>query len=130
MAEHLIHELGAVKVAVIESIFFPPQVIIGEDGTVRLANNELYHYSGDAGNYLFLVGDYQSTSAEGHYLLADTYLEIAESLGVKMIYTLGGYGVGHLVRNLVCFQQSTTLTFVRLSRRQAAVSAGMNLAEA
>ncbi len=99
VAEHLIHELGAVKVAVIESIFFPPQVIIGEDGTVRLANNELYHYSGDAGNYLFLVGDYQSTSAEGHYLLADTYLEIAESLGVKMIYTLGGYGVGHLVED-------------------------------
>jgi uncharacterized protein (TIGR00162 family) len=97
VAEHLIHELGAVKVAVIESIFFPPQVIIGEDGTVRLSNNELYHYSNDTGNYLFLVGDYQSTSAEGHYLLADTYLEIAESLGVKMIYTLGGYGVGHLV---------------------------------
>jgi uncharacterized protein (TIGR00162 family) len=97
VAEHLIHELGAVKVAEIESIFFPPQVIIGEDGTVRLANNELYHYRSDAGNYLFLVGDYQSTSAEGHYLLADTYLEIAESLGVKMLYTLGGYGVGHLV---------------------------------
>lgn len=97
VAEHLIHELGAVKVAEIESIFFPPQVIIGEDGTVRLANNELYHYSSDAGRYLFLVGDYQSTSAEGHYLLADAYLEIAESLGVKMVYTLGGYGVGHLV---------------------------------
>jgi uncharacterized protein (TIGR00162 family) len=97
VAEHMIRELGAVKVAEIESIFFPPQVIIEENGCVRLANNEIYYYQGEDRRYLFLVGDYQSTSAEGHYLLADAYLEIAEKMGVKRIYTLGGYGVGHLV---------------------------------
>lgn len=97
VAEHLIHELGAQKIAEIESIFFPPQVIIQENGTVRLANNEIYFYDGEEHRLLFLVGDYQSTSAEGHYLLADTFLSIAGSLGVSRIYTLGGYGVGHLV---------------------------------
>lgn len=97
VAEHMIHELGAQKIAEIESIFFPPQVIIGENGTVRLANNEIYAYEGRDRNILFLVGDFQSTSAEGHYLLADTYLSIAEDHGVSRIYTLGGYGVGHLV---------------------------------
>ncbi|MCU0632025.1 MAG: proteasome assembly chaperone family protein [Methanolinea sp.] len=97
VAEHLIHELGASKIAEIESIFFPPQVIIGENGMVRLANNEIYFYEGEDHRLLFLVGDFQSTSAEGHYLLADTFLSIAEDLGVSRMYTLGGYGVGHLV---------------------------------
>lgn len=97
VAEHMIRELGARKIAEIESIFFPPQVIILDDGTVRLANNEIYYYEHGTRNLLFLVGDYQSTSAEGHYLLADAFLEIAAIFGVSRIYTLGGYGVGHLV---------------------------------
>jgi len=97
VAEHMIHELGARKIVEIESIFFPPQVIIQENGTVRLANNEIYLYDGKDCRILFLVGDFQSTSAEGHYLLADAFLSIAEDLGVSRIYTLGGYGVGHLV---------------------------------
>ncbi|NYT20608.1 MAG: proteasome assembly chaperone family protein [Methanomicrobiales archaeon] len=97
VAEHLIRELGAGKVAEIESIFFPPQVIIDEQGTVRLANNEIYFYEGEDHRFLFLVGDYQATSAEGHYLLADAYLDVAEACGVQRVYTLGGYGVGHLV---------------------------------
>lgn len=97
VAEHMIRELEAVKVAEIESIFFPPQVIIEDNGCVRLANNEIYYYRDDDRCYLFLIGDYQSTSAEGHYLLTDVYLDIAEQMKVKRIYTLGGYGVGHLV---------------------------------
>jgi uncharacterized protein (TIGR00162 family) len=97
VAEHMIQELGAEKVAEIHSIFFPPQVIIDESGTVRLANNELYYYAGETHRFLFLVGDYQATSGEGHYLLADAYLDIAAECGVSRVYTLGGYGVGHLV---------------------------------
>jgi uncharacterized protein (TIGR00162 family) len=90
VAEHMIRELGAEKIAEIESIFFPPQVIIDEQGTVRLANNEIYFYESEHHRFLFLVGDYQATSAEGHYLLADAYLDIAEACGVERLYTLGG----------------------------------------
>lgn len=97
VAEHLIHELGAKKIAQIHSIYFPPQVIIGEDSVIRLANNEIFFYKNNTHQMLFLVGDFQSTSNEGHYLLADQYLKIAEELGVRRIYTLGGFGVGHLV---------------------------------
>ncbi|MCQ8894464.1 MAG: proteasome assembly chaperone family protein [Methanolinea sp.] len=97
VAEHMIHELPARKIAEIESVFFPPQVIIRENGIIRLANNEIYYYDGGKTRLLFLVGDFQSTSGEGHYLLADTYISIAKDLGVRRIYTLGGYGVGHLV---------------------------------
>ncbi|HTY14196.1 MAG TPA: proteasome assembly chaperone family protein [Methanoregulaceae archaeon] len=96
VAEHLIHELGARKIADIHSIYLPPQVMI-EENVIRLANNEVYLYDGPPRQLLFLVGDFQSSSNEGHYLLADCYLSIAEELGVSRIYTLGGFGVGHLV---------------------------------
>lgn len=96
VAEHMIHELDAEKIAEIHSIYFPPQVIIEKEGVARLVNNEIYRCNGEQ-EMLFLVGDYQSTSSEGHYLLSSFYLDIAEELGVKRVITLGGYGVGHLV---------------------------------
>ena len=96
VAEHMIQEFQAKKVAELYSIHFPPQVIIEPDGVARLARNEVYVSEGEK-RIAFLVGDYQSASAEGHYLLAEAYLDIAERLGVRRIYTLGGYGVGHLV---------------------------------
>jgi len=100
VAEHMIEELDAEKIAEIHSIFFPPQVLMDEKGITRLPNNEIYRYEGENISIMFLVGDFQSTSPEGHYLLTDTYLEIAEKLGVKRIYTLGGYGVGHLIEDV------------------------------
>lgn len=97
VAEYMIHQLGAEKIGEINSIYFPPQVILDENGLARLARNELYLYHTDEKDIVFLVGDHQSTSNEGHYLLADQYCEIAEELKVRRIYTLGGFGVGHLV---------------------------------
>jgi uncharacterized protein (TIGR00162 family) len=97
VAEYMIHQLGATKIGEIHSIYFPPQVILDENGLARLARNELFLYHTEEKDILFLVGDHQSTSNEGHYILADQYCEIAEELHVKRIYTLGGFGVGHLV---------------------------------
>ncbi|MDD3856663.1 MAG: proteasome assembly chaperone family protein [Methanoculleus sp.] len=99
VADHLIHELGAEKIGEISSPHFPPQVIVDERGITHLASNEIYRYEKDGRAALFLVGDVQSNSAEGHYILAEHYLDIAEDLGVGRIYALGGYGVGHLVEN-------------------------------
>lgn len=97
VAEYIIHMLGAEKIGEIHSIYLPPQVILEENGIARLPRNEIYLYKAPERHILFLVGDFQSTSNEGHYLLSDAYLDIAEELGVKRIYTLGGFGVGHLV---------------------------------
>jgi len=97
VAEYMIHILEAEKIGEIHSLYFPPQVIIEEDGLARLARNELYLYRSEGKELVFLVGDHQSTSGEGHYILADCYCGIAEELKVKRIYTLGGFGVGHLV---------------------------------
>jgi uncharacterized protein (TIGR00162 family) len=97
VAEYMIHQLGAEKIGEIHSIYLPPQVILDENGLARLARNELFLYHTEEKDLIFLVGDHQSTSNEGHYILADQYCEIAEKLKVKRIYTLGGFGVGHLV---------------------------------
>jgi len=97
VAEYMIHMLGAEKIAEIHSLYFPPHVIIEENGVARLVRNELFLHHTDTRDVVFLVGDYQSTSNEGHYILTDQYLDIAADLGVQRIYTLGGFGVGHFV---------------------------------
>jgi len=97
VVDHILHELSAEKIAEIHSRFFPPQVVIGPDGTCRLVNNELWRYRSPDMTYLFLVGDCQSLSSEGHYILAEHYLDCAQRFGVSRVYTLGGYGVGRLV---------------------------------
>ena len=99
VAEYMIHMLGAEKIGEIHSVYFPPQVILEDNGLARLARNELYFYRALGKDLIFLVGDHQSTSNEGHYLLADQYCMIAEELKVRRIYTLGGFGVGHLVND-------------------------------
>ncbi|MDD2665453.1 MAG: proteasome assembly chaperone family protein [Methanocellales archaeon] len=97
VAEHMVEELGAEKIIEIYSSHFPPQVLVMKDGTVELAKNEVYAWSGGKHDLLLLVGAYQSTTNVGHYELTGVYLDIAQKYGVKRIYTLGGYGVGHLV---------------------------------
>lgn len=97
VAEYMIHMIGAEKIGEIHAIYFPPHVIIEENGVARLVRNELHLHRGETRDIIFLTGDYQSTSNEGHYLLTDAYLDIAADCNVQRIFTLGGFGVGHLV---------------------------------
>ena len=97
VAEHMIHELNAKKILELLSWHFPPQVLVNSDGTVRLSKNELYACKAKAQDLLILTGDQQSVTNEGHYLVAEAILEIAEQYNVSRIYTLGGYGIGQLV---------------------------------
>ena len=46
---------------------------------------------------LILSGDQQSVTNEGHYLIAEKLLDLAQQYDVSRIYTLGGYGIGQLV---------------------------------
>jgi len=96
--EHLIEMINAKKFAEIYSKDFPPQVFINTDGTVKLVNNEFYYYKALKKNQrdlVLLTGDYQGLSAQGQYELVELILDTIESLGVKEMYTLGGYGLGH-----------------------------------
>ncbi|WP_406660756.1 proteasome assembly chaperone family protein [Methanolobus sp. ZRKC3] len=96
VAEHLVEELKAEKIIEIYSKHFPPQVLVDENSEVRLVNNEVYTCSTEKSDMLILVGDHQSSTGEGHYQLCEAYIDIAEELGVKRIYTLGGFPTGQL----------------------------------
>ncbi|NYT12752.1 MAG: proteasome assembly chaperone family protein [Methanomassiliicoccales archaeon] len=98
-AEHLLDQIDAVKFADIYSKHFPPQVMVNDEGVIKLVNNELYYSKGDGGrpDLILLIGDYQGLTPEGQYELSDHVLDIARQFGVKMIFTLGGYGIGKIV---------------------------------
>jgi uncharacterized protein (TIGR00162 family) len=96
VAEHLIDELKAEKIMEVYSPHFPPQVLVNKDCTVRPVSNMIYHGKANETDILFLVGDHQSTTSQGHYELCTLYLDIAEEFEVPRIYTLGGYPTGKL----------------------------------
>src|SRR5207237_163937 len=94
-AEHLKDELKAVKFAEIFSKYFPPQVLVQDDGQVKLVNNETHFVKrGHGKDLVLLTGDYQGVTPEGQYELSDFILRELKKLGVRRIVTLSGYGMG------------------------------------
>lgn len=98
-AEHLVEQLKATKFADIYSKYFPPQVLVDDEGLIRLVSNELFYSKGEGKrpDLIILVGDYQGLSPEGQYELSDHVLTVMKGMGVKRVYTLGGYGVGKML---------------------------------
>ncbi|RLF30323.1 MAG: proteasome assembly chaperone family protein [Thermoplasmata archaeon] len=115
-AEHLIEELNAKKFVEIYCKDFPPQVFINRDGTIKLVNNELYYWKTrkkGQRDLIILTGDYQGLSSEGQYELSDTILNIVEALGVKQIFTLGGYGLGREIEKPRVLGAATSRNLVK-----------------
>ncbi len=96
VAEHLVEELTSIKLIEIYSPHFPPQVLVNENSEIRMVNNEIYVCKAGEHDLLVLIGDHQSNTTKGHYELCELYLDIAEEMGVKMVYTLGGFPTGQL----------------------------------
>ncbi|HJJ46843.1 MAG TPA: proteasome assembly chaperone family protein [Methanocorpusculum sp.] len=99
VVDHLIQILHGKKIADLTSTFFPPQMYIGENGVLRFPRNEFYYIPKRKKNpaIILLTGDCQSIAGPGHYKLAEAYVKVFTMLGVKRVYTLGGYGTGHLI---------------------------------
>src|SRR5256712_6011704 len=96
-AEHLKDELKGVKFAEIFSKYFPPQVLVQDDGQVKLVNNEMHYVKRNNGTDLILLtGDYQGLTPEGQYELSDFILKELKNLGVRRVFTLGGDGMGRM----------------------------------
>jgi len=94
-AAYVISKLGLSPFATLYSDFFPPQVVIGEDSTVRLMQNQFYYVEAET-PFILLTGDTQvvgSTVSE-HYAYARELLRIAKDCGVKEIYTMAGIDRG------------------------------------
>ena len=114
-AEHLLEEVGAKRFAVVFSKHFPPQVLVEDDGTIKLVRNEVYYYKRKGGkgpDLVLLVGDYQGLTPEGQYELADAIIQLCVDLKVRRIYTLGGFGVGKMVDEPRVLGAATTIELV------------------
>jgi uncharacterized protein (TIGR00162 family) len=122
--EHLIDSIKATKFAELHCKDFPPQVFINIDGTVKLVNNEFYYWKAKKKNQrdlILLTGDYQGLSSTGQYELVEKILDIAEELGVKEMYTLGGYGLGHEINEPKVLCATTEKSLVKNMKKHGAI---------
>lgn len=119
-AEHLIDELKATKFAEITSKDFPPQVFVLPDGTIKLVGNDLYYWRAktkDQRDLVLLTGDYQGLSSQGQYEIVDRVLALLAKLGVKELYTLGGYGLGRMVDKPAVLGAATNKDLVKAMKK-------------
>jgi uncharacterized protein (TIGR00162 family) len=122
--EHLIETINAKKFAELHCKDFPPQVFINPDGTVKLVNNEFYYWKAkkrDQRDLILLTGDYQGLSSQGQYELVEKILDIIEELGVKELYTLGGYGLGYEIEEPKVLCATTEKHLVKTMKKYGAV---------
>jgi hypothetical protein len=122
--EHLIETTKAKKFAELYSKDFPPQVFINPDGTIKLVNNEFYYRKATKKtqrDLILLTGDYQGLSSQGQYELVESILDLAEELGVKQIFTLGGYGLGHEIKEPKVLFATTDRHLVEITKKYGAI---------
>jgi uncharacterized protein (TIGR00162 family) len=123
-AEHLIETINAKKFAELNCKDFPPQVFINLDGTVKLVNNEFYYWKAkkkEQRDLILLTGDYQGLSSQGQYELVEKILDISEELGVKELYTLGGYGLGYEIEYPKVLCAATEKSIVKTMKKYGAI---------
>jgi len=122
--EHLIEVMRAKKFAELYSKDFPPQVFINPDGTIKLVNNEFFYWKAkrrSQRDIVFLTGDYQGLSSQGQYELAESILDVVQSLGVKQMFTLGGYGLGREIKEPKVLFATTDKNLVKEMKQYGAV---------
>ncbi|WP_227131734.1 proteasome assembly chaperone family protein [Halorubellus salinus] len=96
-AEHLLEELESTLVRRVYSNDLPPQVDVGDDGVAELTHAEFHAVESEGRDLLILTGDHQAQSNEGHYRMADAFLDIAAEFGCESAYALGGVPTGELI---------------------------------
>jgi len=122
--EHLIDTIQAKKFAELHCKDFPPQVFINPDGTIDLVNNEFYYWKAkkkEQKDMILITGDYQGLSSQGQYELVETILDVCEKFGVKEIFTLGGYGLGHDIEKPKVLCATTDKKLVKVMKKHGAI---------
>jgi len=96
---YMVKEMKAEKFADLYSKHFFPFVMIEDKNKIGLLKNEFYYWKSKKKgqrDIIFLTGDCQSLSPEGHYEVAGKILDFMEEFGVKDIITVGGLATGEL----------------------------------
>ncbi|MEE9323840.1 MAG: proteasome assembly chaperone family protein [Candidatus Aenigmarchaeota archaeon] len=96
---YMVEELKAKKFADLYSKWFFPFVMLHKNYKIHLLKNEFYYVKAKKKgqrDIVFLVGDCQSLSPQGHYEVSEKILDFAEKIGVTEIITIGGLSTGEM----------------------------------
>jgi len=98
VAKFLISELAAKKFGILFSPHFPYQVIISEEGLIRLLTNEFYYsiLDKEKSDLIILTGDFQSQTIFGQYEIAEVIIDFCREFDIKKIITIGGFITEHI----------------------------------
>lgn len=106
-ADHMIKELKGKKVAQLYSPHFPHQVLMQKNGIMRMLKHRFYLVKGKKNDLLLLVGDVQAITSEAQYEITGKMLDYAQKKGCKLMFTLGGYGIGRAMGKSRVFGSAT-----------------------
>jgi len=108
--DQMVEDLKPVKFATVYSPYFPLQIIVNFDGTVRMPQNEIYYWKNKNGknDLILATGDFQGITGDSQYKISDAIIEIAKKVNVKKIYTLGGLGTGTIPKKARIFGAATS----------------------
>jgi uncharacterized protein (TIGR00162 family) len=98
-AGYMVEELKAKKFADLYSEWFFPFVMLQKKYKIHLLKNEFFYVKAKKKgqrDLVFLVGDCQSLSPQGHYEVSEKILDFAEKIGVTEIITIGGLATGEI----------------------------------
>jgi len=113
---YLIEELKAKKFAELYSEHFFPFVVLHNESEIKLLKNYFYYWKAKKSgqrDLIFLTGDCQSQSTEGHYSVVEKIIEFVEKLGVKEIFTIGGLATGEVEEEPIAYACVTDEKLIR-----------------
>jgi len=114
VAETLIEELKAEKVAELYSPHFPHHVLMTKEGVVKPMKNELYLFRRkNVSDLLILVGETQAIDTNGQYEVNEKIIQYFKKKGGRFVITIGGYGTGNVTRNPRIFGAATDAQLVQ-----------------
>lgn len=96
---YLIKEMKTKKFAELYSEHFFPFVMLEDNYKIHVLKNEFYYWKAKKKgqrDVIFLVGDCQPLSPQGHYDVIEKILDFVQKFGVKEIFTIGGLATGDL----------------------------------
>ncbi|MBN2517799.1 MAG: proteasome assembly chaperone family protein [Candidatus Altiarchaeota archaeon] len=120
-ADHLLSEMKAVKFCELYSPSFPPQVIVQDDGTVRLVKNDFYHFKDKGRDFVIVAGDFQGLTPESQYEITGKILDVLEEIKVKLIYTMGGLGTGKVAKEPKVYGAATDKKLVAIIEKKGII---------
>jgi len=91
--DYLIDKLGAKKFYEVYSDVFPNSVSVNDDSLISMFSVEFFYVKVKGRDLIFISGDIQPTSDAESYAFCDKIIELALSLGVKQVITIGGIGL-------------------------------------